>query len=624
MPLAKQSDIEYILNRLNDTKIITYDCETTGLNPFKENVICGHGISFSTNPSDAWYMPVRHVSNNLDNRFEPALLEALDRQDLTIIGHNLHFDLKFLSTCLIGQYKLRAKYIDTMINAALLNEHQASFSLEFCAEQANLTPKKSFLIKQHIRSEFPEATKNEMGHYWRLAGNDPVAVEYACGDNITTFELWEWQKKQIKAEELDKVFKIESRLIPVLARMSAKGIKVNVAYLEKLNHYADAQIEILQNQFPEGFNSRAPSEMRKLFEKEGITDWPLTPTGQPSFNGNFLEKSDLGKKVIALRKLMTLKSMFVEPLINDHMINGRVHTTFNQLRGDGFGVITGRISTQSPGMGQVPKRDKLCGPLFRAAFVPDEDKVWGDADWSQAEPRLLAVYSGSKVLLDDYRNNPNADAHQSVADAAGIERHWGKHANMTIINSGGRNVLMNKYHVPADKVDGLLANYYRVMPEVRNLQRNAANKFKQLGFVRTLLGRKARLANSGKAYTAVNRLLQGGNADCLKLKLVEIDEYLESVGRPVDILNTVHDSISFQFEQEHEEIYKNCLKIMNFFGSNCMIHLSVPFKTDDDIGENWSVATYGSDVRELINEVNNVTPIDKKSKLYGFLSEDGE
>jgi DNA polymerase I-like protein with 3'-5' exonuclease and polymerase domains len=632
VPLVKQSEVQSIINRINESKRAVVDLETTGLN-FKKDKICGYGLAFSSNPNDAYYMPVRHATGNLENiDFEPELIKALDRQNLTVIMHNAHFDLRFLYE--VGS-NLSAKYIDTMINAALLDEYSPRFSLEYLAVVAGLTPKKSDMIKSYIKSKFPDVTKNEMGHYWRLAGNDPNTVEYACGDNTTTFELWEHQYKQLSKNDVDpitgkvelhpitkkpfnllKVFKVECRLLPVLARMSAQGIKVDEEYLHKLKNYVEIQIHELEKQFPEGFNSRAPTEMRKLFEDNGITDWPLSPTGQPSFNSMFLEKSELGQKVIALRKLLTLKSMFIEPLMNEHIIDGRVHTTFNQLRGDGFGVVTGRISTQSPGLGQVPKRDKLCGPLFRAAFIPDNGKVWGDSDWSQAEPRLLAYYSRSKLLLMDYRTNPNADSHQAVADAAGIERHWGKHANMTIINSGGRNVLVNKYHVPEDKVDELLRKYFEVLPEVRRLQINAAARFKARGFVRTLLERKARLANPGKSYTAVNRLLQGGNADCLKLKLVEIDEYLASVGRPVDILNTVHDSISFQFEPDHLDVYEECLEIMNDFGEGHEIELDVPFKCDSDIGLNWAEATYGEKVIPLIKEVKNLKTVNITGKIY--------
>src|SRR5208337_5318774 len=144
------------------------------------------------------------------------------------------------------------------------------------------------------------------------------------------------------------------------------------------------------------------------------------------------------------------------------------------------------IASASPGLGQVPKRDKRLGPIFRAAFIPDEDKVFADPDYSQLEPRLLAYYSRSKVLLNDYRNNPDADAHQAVADAAGIERTWGKNANMTIINSGGRNVLMNKYHVPPDKVDALLRDYFAAMPEIKKLQKLSENVMRERGYVVSL------------------------------------------------------------------------------------------------------------------------------------------
>ena len=618
MPRAYVKDLDYVFNRLSRVKKIVYDCETTGLS-WINNVICGHVVSFSANPADSWYLPIGHeTGNNLDaEKINKELIKHLNRQELKIVGHNLAFDLKFLSK--IG-HDLSAQYEDTMINAPILDEYQAKFSLEWCAMVANVQAKKSTKIYNHIQNEFPEVTKNQMGHFWRLSADDPMVTEYACGDGTTTWQLCDWQAVKLQEEDLLKVWAVECKLIPILVRMSIKGVKIDTEYLDKLENYVSTQIEKLENEFPEGFNSKAPTQMRALFEDNGITDWPLTPTGQPSFNSMFLEKSDLGKKVIALRKLLTMQSMFITPLKEEHIVNGRVHTTFNQLRGDGFGVVTGRISMANPNLGQVPKRDKLLGPLFRAAFVPDANKIWGDVDWSQAEPRLLAYYSRCRVLLDDYRNNPNADAHQAVADAAGIERHWGKHANMTIINSGGANVLIQKYHVPADKAEGLLRSYFEALPEVKKLQINAGYKMKQVGYVRTLLWRKARLNEPRKAYTAVNRLLQGGNADCMKLKLVEIDQYLASEGRPVDMLNTVYDSISFQFTKESENIYRNCLGIMNYFGQGCVIELDVPFKSDSHEGENWAVATYGDEVRPSIEEVKNLSAC--KSSIWSKIEAD--
>jgi DNA polymerase I len=604
MPRATEKDLDYIFNRLNDAKEIVYDAETSGLD-FKRNFICGHVVSFSSKPEDSWYLPVAHESgNNLDvGKINKRIVKALSRSNLKIIGHNLAFDLKFLAK--IG-HDLSAKYEDTILNAPLLNEHQPYFNLEYCCNMAGVQGKKSAEITQHLLNKFGNDIKDPkraMGHFWRLSADDSVAIDYAIGDGTSTWQLRDWQHKELEKQNLWKVWDIECRLLPVLARMSVKGIKIDTEYLDKLELYTNHRVNQLSDEFPEGFNPKSPIDMEKLCRDQGATNWPLTPTGRPSFPEMWLDSFDLGKKVVEIRKLKTLLSMFIAPLKKTHLFNGRVHTNFNQLRGDGFGIVTSRISSSEPGMGQAPKRDKKLGPLFRACFIPDDNMTFGEPDYNQCEPRLLAVYSRSKVLLDDYRNNPHADAHQAVADAAGIERHWGKHANMTIINSGGVNVLVNKYHVPPDKAFGLLRDYFRALPEVKQLQIRAGNKFKEKGYVITLLGRRARLIHPGKSYTAVNRLLQGGNADLLKLKLVEMDDYLASEGRPVDILNTVHDSVSFQYFNDAKKYYDKCMEIMVDFGPTSAIPLDVPMKVDSGEGENWSIATYGEEVRAMIDEV---------------------
>jgi DNA polymerase-1 len=622
MPLATEQDLPYIFNRLKDAQEIVYDAETSGLD-FKRCHIVGHVISFDCNPDNSFYLPVRHRGNaniaghcgpegkhSWDGKlelWEEVLIRLLNRPSLTIIGQNLAFDLKFLAR---AGHDLGAKYQDTVINAPLLNEWSPKFSLEYLAHEAGLTPKKSELIDAHLRQMFPDIKPDEkpMAHYWRLPGNDPVGVEYACGDGVTTFELRNWQLPKLAAEELMEVWAVENRLIPVLARMSVKGVRIDTEYLDKLQTYTECKIDELQDALPPDFNARAPSQMEQYCRDHGATDWPLTPGKRPSFPENWLETFEAGQKIVQLRKFMTLLSMFVLPLKETHLFNGRVHCDFHQLRGDGFGIVTGRISSSAPSLQQIPKRDKRLGPIFRAAFVPDEGKIFADPDYSQLEPRLLAYYSRSRVLCHDYRNNPDADAHQAVADAAGIERTWGKNANMTIINGGGRGVLISKYHVPADKVDGLLTDYYKKMPEVRQLQNKSANLLRSRGYIVSLLGRRSRVLDKSKSYMAINRLLQCGNADIVKLKEVELDDYLAAQGRPIDILNTVHDALLMQFDPQEYHHYEQCLKIMTQCGPDDVIKLDIPLKVNTAEGENWAIATYGDEARPLVDAVKALVP----------------
>jgi len=619
--------LQEVLNRLKVSNNIAVDTEGSGLD-WRRNHIVGYVLTFGPKPQDSYYVPFRHLGNanvgghngpthaeGWDGKLAPGekeLVEAFDKQGATLTFHHANFDLKFLSR--VG-YRFRPRAEDTMINACLINEWQGRFSLEFCANVAGVQAKKSAEMVEYLCQKFPEAAaarKSAMGHYWRLPGDDPMAVDYAVGDGTTTWQLREWQMEQLRLQELERVWDVESRLINVLARMSVKGIKVDEGEFSRLRAYIKSEIERLLNSFPSDFNARSPDDVRHWMEKHGCTNWPMTPAskrfpqGQPSMQESWLETHDAGRAVVSLRKFMTLRDTFVQPLMTTHLWNGRVHTNFNQLRNDEFGTITGRLSSDSPNLQAVPKHNEEIGRLFRSIFVPDEGKIWASTDYSQMEPRLLAYYSRCKVLFNGYTSSPPIDAHTAVAVAANREWHnlneneqkhyrnaYAKRINQTIITGGGKGVLVSKYKVDPAEVDRVWADYFRAMPEIKDIQKRMSKRMRQRGYLITLLGRRCRLLDPNKDYVALNRALQGGNADCMKLKLVEMSEYLDEADSAVDMLNTVHDAVDFQFPEEDRPIYRRCIDIMQSFGPDDVITLDIPIVVDEGEGPNWAIATYG-------------------------------
>ncbi len=157
-------------------------------------------------------------------------------------------------------------------------------------------------------------------------------------------------------------------------------------------------------------------------------------------------------------------------------------------------------------------------------------------------------------------------------------------------------MIVEKYKVDPREVDEQYRNYFKAMPEIRTIQKNMTRLFSQRGYMVTLLGRRLHLPRHDLSYVALNRILSGGNADVLKSKMVEIDDYLESEGRPpVEMLNNIHDALDFQFAPEARKWYTECLDIMTRFGPNDLIPLDVPMRIDADEGKNWAIATFGEE-----------------------------
>ena len=70
-----------------------------------------------------------------------------------------------------------------------------------------MTAKKGAVLYEHIANIFGcAADRKSMAHFWDLPGNDPVAVEYAIGDGVSTLELYHKQLAQIEDEELQQIF----------------------------------------------------------------------------------------------------------------------------------------------------------------------------------------------------------------------------------------------------------------------------------------------------------------------------------------------------------------------------------------------------------------------------------
>lgn len=627
--------LEIVLKRLAVSKLRCIDVETSGLD-WKRNHIVGYVVCFGPNDADSYYIPFRHLGDaNIGGRQGPAtatnwdgelasgereLIEAIDKQGVTNFGHNYGFDLRFMAK--VGM-KFRSRCEDTIINAPLLNEFQGKFSLEHCCTLAKVQAKKGAMINDYLCGKFPEAAKapkQAMSHFWRLAGNDPMAVTYAEGDGPSTWQLRDAQMKDIlkidtyagrEMPSLEQVWDVESRLIPVLARMSVHGIKIDEEGLSNLRREIKTGLERLYGAFPSGFNARSPKDVQDWMTKHGCTDWPRTapttrfPNGSPSINKAWLENHEAGRQIVKVRKLETLRDTFVMPLQTDHLFKGRVHTTYNQLRNDKFGTVTGRLSSNDPNLQAVPKHDEEIGRMFRSIFVPDEEMIWGSPDFNQCEPRLLAYYSGCKVLMEGYHANPPLDAHTAVAMVA--NKNWhnlskaeqkqyrgeiSKRINQTVITGGGKGVLVSKYKMDPNDVDKFWNDYFKAMPEIRTIQKKMSKVFRERGYILTLLNRRCRLVDD-RDYTALNRALQGGNSDVIKLKMVEVDEYLEREGRPIDMLNTCHDAVDYQFSEENRQHYTKSLQIMEDFGKGAVIKLNLPLPVDGGEGKTWSEATYG-------------------------------
>jgi DNA polymerase-1 len=600
---------EQAIRVVEEAPEIAYDVETSGVDWKRHNPV-GYVI---TSDDFNIYVPIRHGGggnlmgggcaplNTPTDRitvhpFEQALAKAFQvrrERKLLTVGHNLKFDMHMSANAgiLLGR-----DCGDTQINAAMLDEYSRSFSLDNVAKAEGVTAKKGEALYERIAQLFGGvAERKQMEHYWRLPGDDPVAVDYAMGDGATTLEVWRSQLKAIAAEEMERIHRIESRLIWTFFRMERRGIKVDEAYIEELRRAVDGEIVQALQRLPHNFNVRSGPQVRGLFEAAGITDWPTTSLGGPSFPEKWLKRSEQGRDIIAVRQLRNLLSTFVEPLRTEHMHEGRVHTNINQLKADEYGTVGGRISCDHPNLLAVPKRNKMIGPRFRQCFIADDGMDFWEADYKQAEPVLFAHYSQDERLLSGYNAVPPVDVHSLVSRFLEVERDpTAKRMNMGIFTGMQPKTFAQHMGWDLERATNEWNRWFDTFPGVRDFQNRAKRAFQERGYVRTLLGRRCHLDQPRFAYKGTSRIIQGGNADIMKAKMLEVDEWLESIGDPAHLLLSIYDSLEWQAprgaagEKLSAEVVRICTDLqVEPFSLRC------PLGMDVGHGRSWATATYG-------------------------------
>ena len=608
-------DIDKFFRILKETKTPAYDVETSGLKWQTEH-ICGYSVS---DGKDAVYIPVRHagggnISNVVD--FERELASTINKHTGKIIGHNIKFDFHFSQNHSIC---LGNKVVDTMVREAILDENRRSYSLENVAKSYysdGVIPKLGKDLYVHIAKQFGcKPDRNAMGNFFRLAGDDPMAVDYAAGDTLTTKQLYEAQSKKIYEQQLDVVAELENHLTFVLQKMERRGILVDPEEtikvkkeVEELYWKSYAKIPAREDEdgniFP--INVRSGKDLKEYFELCEIDDWPMTapterfPEGQPSFTKDYLQCSQEGLNILNVRKLAHLKNSFLDVLDN-HIYNNKIHTTFNQTRGETHGTRSGRLSSSWPNMQQVPKRDKDLGKIYRRLFVPYGDYIFIEYDYSQAEPRLYSHYSGEPALIKGYTSVPFVDMHSIAAEYMNVTRDVAKNLNLGIMYTMGALKLSYQLGISYDEALYILKRWHKTFPFVSGFTKKASKVAEDRGYVKTILGRRSRFDDPRYSYRAANRIVQGGSADILKYQMCKVDDYLVSnnLEEICQMILTIHDSILFMLHKD----YLHLIPILKDMLERVQVppfNLKVPFVAEYKMGKSWGAATYGEEIYEKV------------------------
>ena len=483
---------------------------------------------------------------------------------------------------------------DTMLAGYLLDPASADYPLRGLAE--------TYLGADVLGAV--EGEQAEEGQLFADASWRTVAAE-AAAIALLAPEMEERIEQQGLRSLLDDV---ELPLSSVLARMEARGIRLDVDYLEEMGESVRDRMATLKaevyTQAGEEFNLNSPPQLRKiLYDQLDLQPGKKTPKGELSTDASVLEKlrgaHPIVDALLSWRELDKLNSTYLEalPRLVDPR-DGRVHTTFVQTS-----AATGRLSSTNPNLQNVPIRTEL-GRQIRRAFVPGgEDQVLLVLDYSQIELRILAHLSGDEGLRTAFESGE--DIHTATAarvfDLPLDAVDPGSRSRAKMVNYGlayGMNAwgLAQRLDIAPDEAQEIMDAYFTSFPAIREYLDRQVGHATVEGFTETILGRRRyipelqaanpRVRDLGRRQ-ALNAPIQGSASDVFKVAMIQVDGALrEQPGLDCRMLLTVHDELVFEVPRSNVEAAAALVQER----MEHAVELEVPLQADVGWGTNWSDA----------------------------------
>jgi len=452
------------------------------------------GVSIAYEDGSIYY-PLRHErGRNVANPagFIAWLKEEAKTYSGSLVGANLLYDLFFLAS--EGVHFPLAKIDDVQYAAALIDECADSYSLSTLA--------KTYLNDRKYSNELEEIYgKDYIKNMPRLhAGHVQL---YANQDTQLPLRIIDKQYEIMKDQQLMDVYKVEQGIVPLMLRMKEQGVRIDLEKAERaytvLQERAASCAAQIKDVVGLEVNVWAADSIAKAFDKQGIP-YPRTKTGKPSFVKSWLESHQAkeARLIVEQRKYERMANTFVKGYILEGNMGGRIHCTFNQLRSDEDGTVSGRFSSSNPNLQNIPARDPELGPLLRSMFIPEEGYLWGAIDWSQIEFRFLIHMcaalriSGVEQALNMYRADPTTDFHNIAASITGTPRSVAKNINFGVVYGMGAAKMAASLGTSQGKATQMLEEFHTRLPFLKAVSQHYVRMAEEKGYIATILGRRRR------------------------------------------------------------------------------------------------------------------------------------
>jgi DNA polymerase-1 len=397
---------------------------------------------------------------------------------------------------------------------------------------------------------------------------------------------------------------VELPLTVVLAAMEDAGVRIDTYRMGEITARLQDRVEELESRAyelaGEEFVIGSPQQLgRILFEKLGLTPGRKGKTGY-STDSKVLRAIRADHEIVPAieewRELTKLVNTYLGPLPTLIGADGRLHTTINQTV-----AATGRLSTTNPNLQAIPIRTEL-GREIRSAFVAEPGHRLLSADYSQIELRILAHVSGEPKLREAFARGE--DIHTATAaevlgkDPATLtkdERNVAKMINFGIVYGISAFGLSENLDIPKEQAQAYIDAYLARFPLVQAFIARTIAQAGEDGYATSLLGRRRpvpelramnRQTRGFGERVAVNFVMQGSNADIIKVAMVRIHERLRAEGRGARLVLQVHDELLLEVPETEVSKVRELVR-EEMVGA---YPLDPALAVDSGVGDDWAEA----------------------------------
>ena len=614
--ITKLSDLQNLIDECIKCGVIAVDTETDSINAVQANLV---GVSISTKPGTAYYIPLRHIENSvpllIDEKFDQKdkieqinfdsainlLKKILEDPSIIKVGHNIKYDMLVFSQKRNGSINLYPVH-DTMCMSYVTDANRYSHKLDSLA--------KDFFDYETIKYDDVCGRGAKQVTFDKIHPND--VLNYAAEDADFCLRIFLALKEELFISKLNSVYeRIERPLINVIANMEKEGILIDKSTLNALSIEFQDKLTLLQKKIyetcGEEFNIASPKQLGEiLFEKLNLPQDKKSKTGNYSTSISVLEGLstkgfEIADLIIEWRTLSKLKSTYTDAL--QESINKqtkRVHTSYSMAS-----ASTGRLASTNPNLQNIPIRTSD-GRRIREAFIAKDGYKLISADYSQIELRLMAHAANETEMIKAF--NENVDIHSQTAskvfgipieDLDSETRRSAKAINFGIIYGISSFGLSKQLSCSQSEAKNFIESYFDQFPKIKIYMDAMIENAKMKGYVETFFGRRIPIKGinsknfqerSFAERQSINAPIQGSAADIIKRAMIKIHNVFQEKNIESKMLLQVHDELVFECPKDEINTVSNLIKKEMEQANLPLFPLNIPIVVDFGEADNWSEA----------------------------------